>query len=87
MFALDLGPRAERGLKRLGHEDRRRVSNRIDRLLIDPRGPGTKQLRGRPIQFSARVGNYRIIYEIDSGAEIVSITDIDLRDRVYRRIR
>ncbi len=59
------------------------VTRRILALAEDPRPPGMKKLRGfRSFRF--RVGDYRVIYEIDDGGRIVTVRDVGHRREVYR---
>lgn len=45
----------------------RRVAARIEQLSTAPHGAGTKQLAGIDSSFRARVGGYRILYEVEPG--------------------
>ncbi len=80
-------PDFDRDLAKLDVRTQERIMLRALRLVADPRGSGTKQLQGRPIRWSMRVGQYRVIFRIVEDEEIVYLTGIDLRDRIYRRIR
>ena len=77
----------DRDLAKLNARTQERVLRRALRLVSDPRGAGTKQLQGASGERSARVGDYRILYEIDEDEQVVYLTAVDLRDRIYRRIR
>ncbi|HYV02750.1 MAG TPA: type II toxin-antitoxin system RelE/ParE family toxin [Actinomycetota bacterium] len=44
--------------------------------------PLSRELRGR---YSARLGDYRIVYRIDEDERVVQILLIDRRDDVFRR--
>ena len=78
---------ATRRLRRLSRQYQDRIGTRIDQLSVDPRGGNAKQLRGRPIRWSARVGDYRVVYRILEEERRLRVTDIDQRARIYRRIR
>jgi mRNA interferase RelE/StbE len=49
----------------------------------NPRPPGAKKLRGTT-DYSLRVGVYRILYDIDDGARIVTIYRVKHRREAYR---
>ena len=52
------------------------------RTLI-PRPPGCKILKGSD-KWRIRIGNYRLIYEIDDSAKAVIVIKIAHRSNVYR---
>lgn len=49
---------------------------RLERLASAPRPPGCKKLRGGDSERRIRVGDYRIVYEIDDVAKTVDVTRI-----------
>jgi mRNA interferase RelE/StbE len=53
-----------------------RIVPRIERLAAAPRPPGCKKLRGGDNEWRIRVGDYRIVYEIDDSARTVDVTRI-----------
>ena len=56
---------------------------RIERLATSPRPPGRKKLHGGDKQWRIRVGDYRVVYEIDDKLKIVDVTRIAHRREVY----
>ena len=77
-------------LVKLSKRDKPTVARIIDYMdevatLDDPRSRG-KALTGNLAGFwRYRVGDYRVICDIEDGRIIVSVVDIDHRSRVYRR--
>ncbi len=61
--------------------------NRVQQLAKDPTGRGTKQLKGQSILWAARVGDLRVVYEIDDEAEVIYIEAIGNRDNIYEIVR
>jgi mRNA interferase RelE/StbE len=55
----------------------------VERLASVPRPPGCKKLKGGDKQWRIRVGNYRIVYEVDDVAKTVDVTRIAHRREVY----
>jgi mRNA interferase RelE/StbE len=51
-------------------------------LEQDPRPPGCKKLKGRDA-WRIRIGDYRVIYEINDGHLIVTVITIGHRREVY----
>ena len=60
-----------------------RLVPRIGRLAASPRPPGCKKLKGGDREWRVRVGDYRIVYEIDDAAKTVDVTRIAHRREVY----
>ena len=61
-----------------------RVRQAVRSLLKDPRPPGCKLLAG-PYQatWRIRVGDYRILYEVDDAADIVRVLRVRHRREAY----
>ena len=78
-------PRAERDYGRLSADILRRVNDEIDRLTVDPRHHGTTKLAGRG-DYRVRVGDWRIVYEVDDQRRRVVVIRIAHRSDVYRRL-
>jgi len=75
--------RAQRELRRLPHEDYARVREAIRALAQHPRPTGCLALTGRA-GWRIRVGNYRVIYEIDDMQHIITVLHVGHRRDVYR---
>ncbi len=83
MYTVDISPRARRALARIPNPDYGRIVVAIDDLANDPRPPGCKKLVGSPY-CRIRIGNYRVIYEIDDEEFVVTIIDAGHRSNIYR---
>ena len=59
-----------------------RVRERIRSLATDPRPAGSRKLRGRS-GWRVRVGDYRILYEIDDAKHVVDVGAIRHRSSAY----
>ena len=64
-YTVLLRPAAERDRRNLPSDVRRRISGLLLVLETDPRPMGTVKLSGQQNRWRIRVGDYRIIYEID----------------------
>ena len=60
-----------------------RAKAAIFRLASEPGPRGSRKLSGRP-GWRIRVGNYRIVYEIDNSAHSVTVLHVGHRRDVYR---
>lgn len=73
-----------RDLRGLSPELRRRLAPHIDGLASNPRPPGVEKLEGSDSGYRIRVGNYRILYEIEDATRTVRVTAVGHRRDVYR---
>ena len=83
IYRLIILPAAQRELRSLPKSIRTRIRNRIDALLIDPRPPGVKKLRGFKNLYRIRVGVYRVIYRIEDDRLVVVIVEVGHRRDIY----
>ncbi len=82
-YALTILRRAQKELAFLPKEDYQRVRNAIVKLATTPRPDGTLKMTGRQA-WRIRVGDYRVIYEIDDDKAVISVIHIGHRSDVYR---
>ena len=82
-YRVAVAASAEKELHALPTKVISRVLARLERLAVSPRPPGCKKLKGGDTQWRIRVGDYRIVYEIDDTAKTVDVTRIGHRRRVY----
>jgi mRNA interferase RelE/StbE len=75
--------RAQKELSGLPETPYLKVKLAIQKLADDPRPRGSRKLSGRS-GWRVRVGEYRIIYEIDNDSHSVTIFHIGHRRDVYR---
>ena len=83
-YKVVVQPRARRAFLRLDGPVRKRVAAAIDALATDPRPAGAKALVGLPGALRVRIGDYRIVYEIQHDDLVVLIIDIGHRREIYR---
>lgn len=75
--------RAQRTLAELPVRDYERVRDTINDLTQIPRPPGCLKLSGRD-GWRIRIGNYRVIYEINDAEITVLVLDVGHRREIYR---
>ena len=85
-YSVVLKPAAVRDLRKLPEDIRRRVAGQIDALSWDPQPPGAEALQGERNLYRIRVGDYRLIYQIENKALVVLVVHIGHRREVYRRL-
>lgn len=72
-----------KGVAKLHPRDGARVLAAIHLLAEDPRPTGAKRLVGDPV-WRIRVGDYRILYDINDGELLVLVLAVGHRREVYR---
>ena len=82
-YRLFLLPRAQKELARLPTETYERLRAAIHSLAEDPRPPGCRKLTGRE-GWRIRVGDFRVIFEIEDDLNSVTVLHIGHRRDVYR---
>ena len=83
-YELILKPSAERQVRDLPRAIQRRVLNKLTDVQRNPRLNGTTKLAGGSSTWRVRVGDYRIVYEINDDKRIIFVTIIAHRREVYR---
>lgn len=84
MFEVFLERTAEKDLNRLPSNIFNRIITTIKNLKKNPRPHGCKKLVGTKNGWRIRVGDYRVIYEIDDVVKIVRVMKVRHRREVYR---
>ena len=77
MYEVYVEKAAENDLKRLPTTTFHRIIPQIRTLAGNPRPSGCRKLTGSKNDWRIRIGDYRVLYEIDERAKAVRIT----RDR------
>lgn len=84
IWTVVLSHEADKALSALPRQVQGRIVEALDKLAFDPMGAaGVKALKGRD-GYRVRVGDYRIIYELDGGELVVLVLRIGNRRDVYR---
>ena len=84
MYELHIRRQAVKDIARLPDKYPRLVAERIDQLVQNPRPSTVKKLVGAE-GYRLRVGQYRILYEIDDTNQVVTILRVKHRRDAYRR--
>lgn len=83
-YRIEFTRSAEKDLRRL---DRSRVASilqEISCLSNDPRPHGVKKLAGAERTYRIRIGDYRVVYEIEDDVLLVLVVRVAHRKDVYR---
>ena len=82
-YFLFILPRAQRELAALSKKDFEKVKAAILALAGNPRPANCSKLTGRN-GWRIRIGNYRVIYEIDDPNRSVTVLNVGHRREIYR---
>jgi len=84
VYRIELAARAERDLRRLDRRVQARVVAALRGLAMDPRAhPNVKRLVDRE-GYRLRVGEYRVLFQIEDDRLIVLVLQVGHRREVYR---
>ena len=81
-YSVGVQRRAQKQIARLPATTQDRIEDALQSLANDPRPRSSRKLRGRE-GVRLRVGDYRVIYEVDDGRRTITILQIGLRRDVY----
>ena len=84
MYRILLERAAERELRRLSSENHDRIIRAIQGQARNPRPPGCRKLTGTVNDWRIRVGDYRVVYDIDDVVRVVRVIRVRHRREVYR---
>lgn len=84
MYSVGVKSTALRELKALPAKVRNKSIEVIDRLELNPRPSGCKKLTGSDNRWRIRIGDHRILYEIDDTNRSVVIFRVSHRKTAYR---
>lgn len=76
---------AKKELKKLDKQIILRILQAIEKLATNPYSSGSKKLMGSESIYRIRVGDYRIIYNIQSLVLTIEIIKVGHRRKVYRK--
>lgn len=82
-YVVEVKPSARKELEALSNNVLTRVVRKMESPSHNPRPAGCKKLKGYKDQWRIRVGDWRVVYIIDDGPKLVSVTRIAHRREVY----
>ena len=85
-YSVSFKPSVEKDLRSLSKILISRVLERVERLKNDPFPRQAIKLSGTERLYRIRVGDYRIVYEVDTQAKQILIHYVRHRREVYRAL-
>ena len=83
-YQLEVKERAAKELSRVRPDVGRRLLQSIEFLASDPRPRPSHKLSESENSYRLRVGDYRVLYQVDDEVKLVTIFKIGHRREVYR---
>ncbi|SMH47171.1 mRNA interferase RelE/StbE [Rathayibacter oskolensis] len=75
---------AAKAFRGIHPNDQRSIKAAVEGLTVEPRPPGAIQLVGGGGEYRVRVGDYRIVYDIQDGELVILVLRVAHRREVYR---
>lgn len=83
-YTVEFTASALREFRKLGHHMQRRIASKIEELRDDPFPAGVRKFYGETEHWRLRVGDYRVIYRIETRRVVIVIVRIGHRREIYR---
>jgi mRNA interferase RelE/StbE len=84
-YEIDWTTAALREVRKLDHQVARRVLVAVSKLATQPRPAGSRPIAGQPSgMMRLRVGDYRVIYQIEDERIVITIVRVAHRREAYR---
>ncbi|MGB3203883.1 MAG: type II toxin-antitoxin system RelE/ParE family toxin [Crinalium sp.] len=84
-YQIELTKGALKQLKKLPTDIRERIDLKIQELAVNPRPDGVKKIEGDLSLYRIRIGDYRVIYQIQDDVLLVIVVKVKHRREVYRQ--
>ena len=85
-YRIEVKKSAAKALKKIPKLDRKRIGKKIDSLAEKLPSPDTTKMKGNNPFHKVRVGDYRIVYEIQDDVLLILIVKVGHRKDIYRNL-
>ena len=75
-YSIEWKPSAAKSYKALPKKEQKRIAKEIDSLGKDPTSSHVKKLSGKEDIYRLRIGDYRVIYQVQNKILIILITAV-----------
>jgi mRNA interferase RelE/StbE len=87
-YLIALSAKAMKTLDRLDRKTEKRLQSRLEELAANPLdGRISKQMETSPERRYSRVGDWRIVYQIEESNKKLVVITIQHRSRVYQEVK
>lgn len=85
-YRIEIKRSAAKALKKIPKANRKSIVDKIDSLAETPPNPDTTKMKGNNPFHKVRVGDYRIVYEIQEDVLVILVVKIGHRKDIYRNL-
>ena len=85
-YRIEVKRSAAKALKKIPKLDKRRIVEKIDSLAGELPDPETTKMKGDNPFHRIRVGDYRVVYEIQNEVLVILIVKVGHRKDIYRNL-
>ena len=85
-YRIEIKRSAAKALKKIPKANRKSIVDKIDSLAESPPNPDTTKMKGNNPFHKVRVGDYRIVYEIQEDVFVILVVKIGHRKDIYRNL-
>ena len=82
-YTIELKKRVYKELEALTEENQQRILRDLSELLENPFKQGVIRLTGEE-SYRSRVGDYRVVFDVDTVIQVITVTRIAHRSEVYK---
>ena len=84
-YSIEFSRTARKQLGKLPRGTGQRIADGIETLADNPLPPGVKKLTDKDDLYRIRIGDYRVIYQINESMLLILIVKIGHRGDIYRK--
>ena len=85
-YRIEVKKSAAKALKNIPKADRKRIVDKIDSLAESPPSPDITKMKGNNPFHKVRVGDYRIVYEVQEDVLLILIVKVGHRKDIYKNL-
>ncbi|MBM4301420.1 MAG: type II toxin-antitoxin system RelE/ParE family toxin [Deltaproteobacteria bacterium] len=87
-YQVLVGHEAEKTIVRLDKTTARRIRDQIRKIAANPFDPRiSNQLKMTPEKRYSRVGDWRLVYEVNETQKVIDISAVQHRSRIYKGLK
>jgi mRNA interferase RelE/StbE len=87
-YQVIVGHEAEKTIVKLDSTTARRIRDQIRKIAANPFDPRiSNQLKMTPEKRYSRVGDWRLVYEVNETQKVIDVSAVQHRSRVYKELK
>jgi mRNA interferase RelE/StbE len=86
-YKIELSPAAEKQLRKLSEPLKSIIIKKLDTLKLNPNPPGVQKLSAVDDLYRIRIGDYRVIYQVEHQVLLILVLKIGNRKDIYTNLK